>query len=357
MKGLGLFTSKIHHHASFSGYEQLIDYIEAEHVNAMLRTSDTSLFKRSITKLLRSLVTVSNWYQWQDLMAELDAYRFLKSTEAPNPVIHLLYGDSMLGWLPRMKRYFNFTLVATVHACPSDMTEIYRSPHRLAGVDHFIILAPNQRDALTEMGVPKHKISLIPHGIDQNTIELIGENVANTPIKADSKVQNSKFNVLGVGNWRRDFKMYNEIFEQFEGADWIQFTMVIPEHRQQEMRKQSNITVLSGISDSELLQLYDTSDILLMAVEDAAANNVILEAMAHGLPILGNKHEAIEWYAGNSMKTYDSVSEAVSQIKLLADSNEVLVDLSQNALRRAETYEWSQIADKLKGLYKNLSRS
>jgi glycosyltransferase involved in cell wall biosynthesis len=355
MKGLGLFTSKIHHHASFSGYEQLIDYVQAEHVNAILRTENKSLVKRLITKLLRSTVTISNWYQWQDLVAEWDAFRYIRRNKKARPIVHLLYGDSMLGWLPQLKRWYDFSLITTVHACPSDMERIYGRTQYLDRVDRFIILAPNQRAGLEALGVPKENIVLIPHGLDHHTISSI--NSEDSELGARNRGEDRTFRVLGVGNWRRDFKVYNKIFKRFQDSEHIHFDMVVPAFRRDELIDQENVTIRSGISDEALIELYEHSDLLLMAVEDAAANNVILESMAHGLPILGTDHPALTWYAGEAMQPFTEVDDAVKAIQEFQSNPDRLANMARFGLKRAEEFDWNTIGSQLTTLYKQLTHS
>ena len=46
------------------------------------------------------------------------------------------------------------------------------------------------------------------------------------------------------------------------------------------------MTFHAGLTDDELLALYQRSSLLLLPLLDATANNAILEAMACGLPIV-----------------------------------------------------------------------
>ncbi|MGM0588802.1 MAG: glycosyltransferase [Bacteroidota bacterium] len=354
MNGLGLFTSKIHHHASFSGYEQLIEYVEAEYVNALLRTFDQNLLQRGFIKLLRQTMTVSNWYHWQDFKAELAIRRYIIDSVSSQPLIHLLYGDSMLGWIPTMKAKYSFTLMATIHACPMDMPEIFRRPQRLQAVDHFVILAPNQLEPLVELGVKEENISLVPHGIDMKNIDAVHQERASHN-RAPKQNGSQRLKVLGVGNWRRDFAMYNRIFEQLVHADWVEFTMVVPDFRRSQIRDQENVTLLTDISDQHLAQLYDESDVLLMAVEDAAANNVILEALAHGLPIVANRHAALKWYGNSGVIEFDDAGFAVRQLTRLHEDIRYGEELSEHAYRRAEQLTWDKVAKQMNDIYLSLS--
>jgi glycosyltransferase involved in cell wall biosynthesis len=351
MEGLGLFTSKIHHHASFSGYEQLIEYVEAEYVNALLRTFDQNLAQRAFIKLLRQTMTVSNWYHWQDFKAELAVRRYIIDSVSERPLIHMLYGDSMLSLIPTMKAKYDFQLMATIHACPADMGDIFARPSRLSAVDHFILLAPNQYRPLIDLGVPEEKISVVPHGIDLKNIQAVHQQ-RNPDHTGD--FQSDQITVLGVGNWRRDFALYNQIFKACDQYDQITFKMVVPDYRRSELEPTEQVTILSDLSDEELVALYDSSDVLLMAVRDAAANNVILEAMAHGLPIVGNQHAALEWYSGEAMRSFGSPKEAANILYGLWAEPEKRIALSEQAYQQAKEYDWQLIAERMNDLYQQL---
>jgi glycosyltransferase involved in cell wall biosynthesis len=117
------------------------------------------------------------------------------------------------------------------------------------------------------------------------------------------------------------------------------------------------VTLLTDISDKHLTRLYDESDVLLMAVKDAAANNVILEALAHGLPIIANQHEALKWYSGSSMIEFDDSDHAVRQLNQLYHTEPIQADLREKAFQRAEQLTWDKVAKQMNNIYTTIMGS
>lgn len=277
------FTTKIPHHSSHSGYEQLIKYIDVDEIVEVERVNAQAFPLNWIERLLRR-ITCSKWYAWDGLMFE---WRVFKEARKQPTTAFFLYGDTSIGWLPYVKKWLSLKLIVALHSCPDDLHEVFQKPHLLKAIDKFIVLGSNQIPFLEKNGISKESIEYIPHGVDVEWFK-----------KGKVESVSTKFSVLMVGSWRRNFSLYQKVLYHFSDDNTVHFTMISHAHNKSHFQDFSDdeLTFLSGISDEELLENYQNHDVMLLGLEDAVANNVLLEALACELPVIVEDVGAIKEY-------------------------------------------------------------
>src|SRR5262249_19155610 len=113
----------------------------------------------------------------------------------------------------------------------------------------------------------------------------------------------------------------------------------------------------SGLSDAALLESYQTADCLLMLVEDATANNAVMEAMACGLPVVTHAKGGLPEYvtdAEGRMIQNASIEKVGEALERLKDDIAMRREKSQNARRRALSLSWQSTATVTEKLYNEL---
>jgi glycosyltransferase involved in cell wall biosynthesis len=115
-----------------------------------------------------------------------------------------------------------------------------------------------------------------------------------------------------------------------------------------------NVFLHSGLSDQDFLRLYQTSDILFMPMEAATANNVILEGISCGLPVLSTDLPSIKYYVpGNEailIKDNDPAAFAEALLQLSKNRGK-LSSMSDLAHKRANELSWEKITLEYEQLY------
>lgn len=331
-----VITTKIPHHSSHSGYEQLVKYLPKADIKFFERGHAKNIMSRIVERGLR-FFSISRWYQWDGVLVD---QLLLNVRTNENKVVHLLYGDSTVGVIPRYSK--KCRIILTIHACPSDFKEVIQKPKELKKIDHFIILGENQRAFLNDIGIDNHKISFIPHGVDIEFFKPAGK-----------KSRNQMKRVLLVGNWNRKFELYREVAQELEGSKII-FDVVTAEHNFHHFNGLTNVELNTGISDAELLEKYQSSDVLLMALHDAVANNVLLEAAACKLPIITEKVGAVEDYFSDDELIFVEPNDSDAIISILKDLNMLEVNFeekSEKAFKQVQKYDWNHIAQLTSELY------
>jgi len=112
---------------------------------------------------------------------------------------------------------------------------------------------------------------------------------------------------------------------------------------------ENQIEFIDWLNQQELFQQYRVHDVLLFPSLHDSSGNVILEAFAHGLPVvcfkLGGPGVLVDDTCGRAVDVTDDDSEAAiaklaSALIELSDSQDLRKTLSEGARRRAERSTW-----------------
>lgn len=165
------------------------------------------------------------------------------------------------------------------------------------------------------------------------------------------------FRVLSAGGYRRNFPLLREVCLRLKGEPAIQFDIVAPEAWRSLFQDLPNARFRCGLSDAEFLQAYQDCSCLLQTVENATANNVILEAMACGQPVVAESIGGIPEYVDSTCAILTPPGDAAglaAAVLELRDSPALRVSLAAGARKRAEMLDWKNIADQMRGIYERL---
>ena len=136
------------------------------------------------------------------------------------------------------------------------------------------------------------------------------------------------------------------------------FIILTPPQNSRLLGEHPNLIYKSGISEEELLSLYQSASVLLMPLQDATANNAILEGMSCGLPIVVTDVGAVRDYVdpacGRLVAPYQAraMSEAVIDI---LDDESARIRMSSKCREHALQFSWEESVGKLKPIYEALT--
>lgn len=336
MLPIRLYTTKIPHHSAHSGYEQLVRFIPERSVFAAARINNRSGWRRQVERVVRR-VAANRWYMWDGIQSEWNAF---KSDRKQPSIHHFLYGDHTIGWLPYVRRFMRGPLVLTIHACPSDLPEVIQYPSLLKKIDHLILLGGNQAPFFLKNGISQDRLTVVHHGVDVDFF------------KPDLRVKGDRKTVLIAGNWRRNFPFYRQMIERMPD---FHFRVLTARHNFNwfDGYPGKNLTLLSDLSDQQLLQEYRSAGAMLLSVTDAVANNVLLEALACGLPVVAEKTGALPEYLGEGYPFLFEPEDYAAAGGMLRQALENPAD-RRTFTEIAGKKSWHNVANETAAVYRNI---
>jgi len=341
LKSLLVYSN--HGFGSYSSYPIISKYISNCDTLFTLRKEPNTLNKRILNRLVRSFAT-SQWYKLTSLQLEwLLIQHFCKSR--PH-LIHFLWAERDLGYINLLNNLTKVPLCCTFHCCPEDLPNILTYQKRLRSLSAIVIMSETQRPFFESCGVASHKIHCILHGVD--TKFFLPSNAESPP---------SNFTVLSVGSYKRNFPLLRQVAVKLKKHPGICIKVVTSKNFYQYFSDLDNVEFVSGLTDFELVETYQSSSCLLLTVENATANNALLEGLACGLPVVAENIGGVSEYVNSDCaivteaKNSDLLVEAIIK---LSRSTSQCSEMAKAARKRALELSWSKVAVKTEELYKSL---
>ncbi|MET8183934.1 glycosyltransferase [Streptomyces sp. NPDC005336] len=325
-------------HTTHGGYDRLLDHLPEVRRITQPTGSLAQRSTRAAHRLLARHCPLP-FYPAGHFATDL---RLLASREAA----HVLYGDEQY-WFSR--RRLSPTAV-TYHQPPAHLKELLPPTtwRKLAPTaEHIVVLDPHQQAFFADL-MPAERVHLVPHGIDTTAFTPAGQPATNRPL------------VLTVGWWLRDWKVLDTVHERLHRryGDGIELIVVTRQARSRPWHPAAR--VLEGVTEQTLIALYRRAAVLLLPLEDATANNALLEALACGTPVVATDIGGIRHYAGPSEAAQltppgDAMAAAEAVEKILAETGTAAHAVRRALAReRAELFAWPLVADQMRDLYRLL---
>lgn len=322
-------------HCTFSGYDGFHRFV-GEYLPPPVSSRwpwANNAMQRVVPRPRYLLSEVASWvltkisgrtYSWPIMRIEMAAARHMFRRRGA--VYHVIYGETDFWFLGRVARWTGNHLVVSFHDGEKVLRGHGIDRHLMKQVDAVMILGETQRPFFETL-MSSDKIHVIPHGVDPEYF------------RPDESVAKRRM-VITVGGHTRDYETFARAIALVWDVDpAVRFVAVSPNiGHLGEPFEMDGVEFYSGISDDELLRLYQSSAVAAFSFEWAIANNAVLEAMACGLPIvatdIGGVHEYVPNGAGTLFPSGESASMAKAILEFLDDE-----DLAAHAGRVAR--EWA----------------
>ena len=231
------------------------------------------------------------------------------------------------------------------------MPEIIRRPRSLLRFDAIILMSAVQQDWFLAQGVPLDRLHVIPHGIDTTFFR--------PPLTPPAPIgPASPLRLLAVGATGRDFTTLHATALAFQNRTDVVFDIIGPTSEKPTFDGLPHVTYRSGIPDPDLLLAYQSSHALLHLATSATANNVLLEALACGLPVIATQIGGIPEYlspACSHLLPPSSAPTVIDTIHSFLRDPARLSQLAKHARPHAESLAWPVVARQTRALYSQLS--
>jgi glycosyltransferase involved in cell wall biosynthesis len=351
-KRIQLIRTYYSHWAEYSGYHQFIRYICPTRflvdVQAVPRGDNhfpvpNAKLRLYIGDFMRKFSTKS--YNLNNLVAEIAALR--KWWSRGFDLLHYLDGEHSLQLLPFTFRKLNFLrtrppIVATFHQPPTKLSSVLNSKV-VRQLDHVIALSPEQKSYF-EQYLPESKVSLILHGINVDYY-----------CPGSGEKSEGKFKCISVGSWLRDYTCLLEVARLLVSNRDIEFHVVSAKLAEQDVPE--NVHLYRRLEDADLVRMYQNSSVLFIPLQDSTANNVILEGIACGLPVVVSDLPGVKAYVpgDEAILVKDNSPEEFTSILLgLHQNRKRLAGMALCARQRALELSWRKITPKVESVYSGL---
>ena len=342
--------TRYHHIGAHSGFTQLLRHLDAARFRIGLygasdNDDDLLLPVPALRRRLRARVQRGGmeWYKLSDLNGELWAAAAALARRID--LFHALEGEHALQYLPRWLRALpgrRVKVVASYHQ-PLALLPGLVDPRILPQLDCVTVVAPAQ-ETFFRQHLPPERIRVLLHGVDSRFF------VPDPARRAAA----GRFRCVMAGHWLRDFAALERVAAAL--VQRPEFLFEIVTNREVTAGQLPNVVVHRDIDDEALLHTYQQADVLFLPLQDATANNALLEGMACGLPVVSTDLPAVRTYAGDGalLVPPGSVDGYVQALLALQADPARRRSLGQRSRQRAEELDWSIVACGLAGLYREL---
>lgn len=268
-----------------------------------------------------------------------------------NCLYHILAAETCYGYLGRLNGWRGHKIIATYHHPPSTFAHRIRnedsfkqSLESLAGI---IIVGRNQHHCFNKI-IPDERIFFAPHPVD------------TTFYTPPTNISQRETNLcLFVGSHLRDFSSLRSIIEDaYIVFPRLHFAIITrPEEHREFEHVIGNYKLYGNISDEALLEFYQRATILIQPLQDATANNAILEGMACGLPMVitdvGAVHDYVTEEFAYLTPAFDSQA-MLSAIAELTEDHQRREKMALKARQHSLLFDWKPQVQHMREIYSKI---
>jgi glycosyltransferase involved in cell wall biosynthesis len=255
----------------------------------------------------------------------------------------VLYGENTYHYMGLLNDVRRNRILATYHLPPSAFRQSVQVDWHIRRLSAVVCVAQTQLETFVPL-LGQDRVFFVPHGIDAEFF---------TP---PASSQQRHLNLcLFVGSYLRDFPTLRGLIElvAYRKPD-VQFVVVTGSGNLERIGVHPNLTVRSGITEAELVNLYRTAALQVMPLIDATGNNAALEGMSCGLPAVisdvGGVRDYVDEESTVLVPPRDARYMAEEVLALLNDA-ERRQRLSENARKRALQFAWPRVVSQLRRIY------
>lgn len=332
------------HHSPHSGYSRVAEYGSKLFNSETIRTEKPLPRNLIRERMLWKISAGTPGYDRTSMAVELKAIRRLLGER--DSIFHFLYGEMTYHYSGLLNHSKGNQVVATFHLPPAGIREAVQIDWHIKKLSAVVCVGRNQQEFFAKI-IGAERVFFAPLGVASDYFV--------PPQTFESRNPDL---CLIVGDNYRDYPTLRGVIELVAFLrPQTKFVILTSPHNSALLGEHANLTYVSGISEEDLLNLYQSASVLLMPLHDATANNAILEGMSCGLPIIVTDVGAVRDYVdpacGLLVPPYQARTMAEAVIDLL-DNESARSKMSSKCREHALQFSWEKSVRKLKSVYEAL---
>jgi glycosyltransferase involved in cell wall biosynthesis len=286
---------------------------------------------------------------WNSLVPWWDEARILRRLPRSADLypVHFIFGEFVAPRQAAPYRRRGARVVVSVHCSARRWDSVWLRPDGYACADQVVLTSESQR-AFVERNVAPERVCTILHGVAAEYF---------TPLPDRPPGGTGRFRMFMLGNTERDHEFAAQVAAKLP-ADRFEWRIRTTSHEKAGYAGIPCVNLLPRLSDEEMLAEYQQVDVLAMPMLDSAANNVILESMACGTPVMVNRVGGVPEYVNpecNFVMSNDRHVDAWVEKLLWLERNRDVAEQMRPATRAwAERFDWKVIAAEYQAMYRNV---
>lgn len=219
--------------------------------------------------------------------------------------------------------------------------------HQCKRARHIIVPSHNSKNVLLRFGHPASKISVIYHGVDHNRFK------PNMKLRKAMRKKygiEQYFTVISVGRLV-GYKRHVDIIEALNRMPDSVFILVGEGEEERKIwelasRKKVKLLHFTGITDKQLLGLYNASDVYVHTSIVEGFGLSVLEAMACGLPVIAYNTADFEHVVkdGGYLFRNGDITSIKRALGFLRENESETKRLGRKAAERSNMFSWEKSA-------------
>lgn len=329
------------HHSPHSGYSRLAEY-GSQHFGGQVIQVSKPLSRRVIReRMLWRLAQGTPGYDRASMAAELEVARRMLTERGF--IYHFLYGETTYHYVGQLNNRNQNRILASFHWPPAGIRNVVQIDWHLRQLSGVICLGRNQQEFFSKFVDPQ-RVFFVPLGVDTEYF---------TPPSAEETRDRNL--CIFVGENYRDLPTLRGVIELVAYCrPQTKFVGVMSPQAYDRIGSHPNLTLRSNIPESEFRELYRSAALMVLPLQDAVANNAILEGLACGLPLVVTDVGATRDYVSPECAVFippnDSRAMAEAVLNLL-DAPAERQKMSAQAREQALKFSWYRVLEQLDAAY------
>lgn len=225
--------------------------------------------------------------------------------------------------------------------------------------DAYVALTPVAKQYI-EKRAPGVRVVVIPNGVDLNLFSAEGPKLPRDYFLSQSGTPNLQLAppfILSTSRLVKE-KRLDLLIKAVSRLE--KGTLILVGHGKAKQKLvdlghqilKNRILFLETLNQEDLSILYRSCDVFSLPSKNEAFGNVLIEAMASGLPVVATEEEGFRWIVGDKGGILIDVTDSAAYAQALQEAYER--DFGDGPQRQAQRFSWQVVGQKYDELIKTL---